>query len=80
MSNKKFILEDADHFITLNQDGGIVIETIFEKNFDGDLKLLLSCIEDNIVDGSIDEGDADMIGWSVAFDDYRAAMEEREGE
>jgi len=77
MSNKKFILEDADHFITLNQDGKIVIETIFEKKFDGDLELLFSCIADNIMPD--DEGNGEHIDWSMVYSDYNTIIEVNNG-
>ena len=78
MNNKIFILDDAPEYIYLTDSGSIVHQSIFEKNFDGDLKLLLSCVEDNIV-ASGDrwhEGDNDEpINWNGVFADYRAALE-----
>lgn len=81
-------IHDADNYYTLErapeyiylQNGAIVHQSIFDKNFDGNLKLLLSVVEDNIIDyatmdthGYIGE----KIDWSMVFDDYYTAIEAR---
>jgi len=65
----KSTLYDAPDYISMNAKGQIVIEPVFEKSFDGDMRLLLSCIEDNILPD--DEGAGEHIDWSMVFDDYR---------
>lgn len=42
--------KEPSKYVWLNS-GKIVYDSIFAKEFDGDLKLLLDCIEDNIVEG-----------------------------
>lgn len=73
-AKKYFRLEDAPEYIYL-QDGKIVHESIFNKHFDGNLELLLSCVENNIVDDFYEGEIGEYIDWSMIFDDYKAAME-----
>ena len=64
MKIQMFDLDDACDYITLREDGGILVESIFEKEFDGNYKILISCVEDNIInDVSID--------WPAVETDYR---------
>ena len=75
---KTYTIEDAPEYIYLNSSSSIVHQSIFDKGFDGDLKLLLSCVEVNIVasDDRWHEGDNDeSINWYRVFADYRAALE-----
>jgi len=67
MNNKRYTLEDAPDYIYL-QNNAIVYQSIFEKGFDGDFKLLLSIIEDNT-----DVGES--IDWSMVFDEYKAKLQ-----
>ena len=72
MTDKHYALGDAPEYIYL-QDGKIVHQSIFEKNFDGDLKLLLSCVADNIYD-YYDGANREYIDWSLVIDCYNAVM------
>jgi len=65
------ILEDAVNFICLNQQGQIVVESIFQKHFSGNMKLLLSCIEDNIL---LNDYNEEYIDWSMVIDDYEESF------
>ena len=63
MKTRMFDLDDACNHITLRSDGCISVESVFKKGFDGDYKLLISCVEDN-ANGIID--------WPAVETDYRA--------
>ena len=63
MKTRMFDLDDACNHITLRSDGCISVESAFKKGFDGDYKLLISCVEDN-ANGIID--------WPAVETDYRA--------
>lgn len=69
-----YTLERAPDYITLNLQGQIVHESIFDKNFDGDLDLLLDCAEDNIYG----DGSGEWINWEAVFDDYQTALKAKE--
>ena len=76
MNKKKFTLEEAPKHIHVRRSGKIDCNSLFSKGFDGDMKLLMSCVENNIYVeiGHIYES----IDWSMVLCDYEAMMEERE--
>lgn len=63
--------DDLDYYIYL-RDGTIVYESRFEKNFCGDLKFLLDCIEDNIY---LNENEDERINFNQAKKDYQKEVE-----
>ncbi len=73
IKDKSYTVEDAPEYIYLNSQGQLVIQSIFEKHFDGELELLLFCIGYNIFDGL----DGKYIDFSMAIDDYRAEAKEQ---
>ena len=60
---KPFTIEDAEDYIYLDKQGSIVVESVFAKGFKGDLKLLLSCVEEHIV---CDKLGNESINWHTA--------------
>ena len=54
-------LDDADRYIYM-KGGTLVYESVFEKQFTGDFKRLLNCVEDSIFDDKID--------WNLVKRDY----------
>lgn len=68
---RKLGLVDACNYITLRDDGYLEYESIFAKEFDGDLKLLLSCVEDNIINDAT-------INWPAVERDYRISEKMRD--
>ncbi|MEW6096242.1 MAG: hypothetical protein AB1567_06925 [bacterium] len=66
MLSLKDFEDNPSHYIYL-RPGQIVYESLFEKNFNGNLKLLLDSIEDNIF---IDEEGEEKIDYDNAIRDY----------
>lgn len=64
-------IEERSDLIYINSKGQLVYESILEKSFDGDLKLLLSCCENNIITGDVEE----YINFNKAIEDYKRVME-----
>jgi len=73
MNNEKLQLEDAPEYIYLKADGNLACESIFGNNFDGNLDLLVSIVEDNIYDYV----DGERIDWSRVYPEYNMAMGEK---
>ncbi len=76
MKRKYYTLEDAPDHITLNSQGAIVVESI--SVFDGELDLLLLCVEDHITNNFYEGECGEHIDWSMVFDDYQAALDMKE--
>lgn len=71
---------ELSHYVYVRQsDGAVVWESILEKEFDGNLKLLLECCENNIYTVE-DDGEGhgiEKIDYAKAKEDYKKSMEAR---
>ena len=67
----KVKLDDAHKYITLRDDGVLVCESVFKRDFAGNFKLLMSCIEDNIFDDAT-------IDWSAVERDYKESLKQKQ--
>lgn len=65
--------DDPSKYIYL-QSGSIVYQSIFSDKFNGDLDLLLDCIEDNIFVYESGEDEVEQINYHKAIKDYRESM------
>lgn len=63
-------IEDASDHICLTSTGALKYESIFERDFKGDFSLLMSCIEDNVINDST-------IDWPSVEKDYIEAVKMR---
>lgn len=68
-------LEDAYIKIHIDNYGSIVCDSVFEREFEGDIDLLIACIEDNIYE---DDNGYEVIDWELVFRDYADALNEDE--